>query len=164
MTCADLAGSAFEAPGVGFSTGSVSAPKQNLVLAVPSTVALGNIGAASASVTCFRSLGGAVGVSVLGAVLAHQVTASITGSLAATGAPSAGVSAADPVLRGGARHGRHQPGATSRVLSAGGQIGGTNGRAYWHPGDRGRLEQVGGHRGGAPLHHERGKFDHGPAG
>jgi EmrB/QacA subfamily drug resistance transporter len=63
---------------------------QNLVLAVQNTVPLRDIGAASASVAFFRSLGGAIGVSVLGAVLAHQVAGSITRQLAATGAPASG--------------------------------------------------------------------------
>jgi len=61
---------------------------QNLVLAVQNTVALRDIGAASASVAFFRSLGGAIGVSVLGAVLAHQVAGSITRQLAAAGVPA----------------------------------------------------------------------------
>jgi EmrB/QacA subfamily drug resistance transporter len=51
---------------------------QNLVLAVQNTVDVSEVGAASATVTFFRSLGGAVGVSVLGAVLATRVTALIT--------------------------------------------------------------------------------------
>jgi hypothetical protein len=61
---------------------------QNLVLAVQNTVALRDIGAASSSVAFFRSLGGTVGVSVLGAVLAHRVTGSITRELAAAGIPA----------------------------------------------------------------------------
>ncbi|MEU7925496.1 MDR family MFS transporter [Micromonospora sp. NPDC049801] len=63
---------------------------QNLVLAVQNTVALKDIGAASSSVAFFRSLGGAVGVSVLGAVLAHRVTDQITRDLAAAGIPTSG--------------------------------------------------------------------------
>ncbi len=51
---------------------------QNLVLAVQNSVPLRDLGAASASVTFFRSLGGAIGVSVLGAVLANRVTADLT--------------------------------------------------------------------------------------
>ncbi|HZX07184.1 MDR family MFS transporter, partial [Kribbella sp.] len=51
---------------------------QNLVLAVQNTVDVSEVGAASATVTFFRSLGGAVGVSVLGAVLATRVTNLIT--------------------------------------------------------------------------------------
>jgi hypothetical protein len=46
---------------------------QNLVLAVQNTVDVSQIGASSATVSFFRSLGGAVGVSVLGAVLASRV-------------------------------------------------------------------------------------------
>jgi len=61
---------------------------QNLVLAVQNTVALKDIGAASSSVAFFRSLGGAMGVSILGAVLAHRVTDQITHDLAAAGVPA----------------------------------------------------------------------------
>jgi hypothetical protein len=39
-------------------------------------------------VAFFRSLGGTIGVSVLGAVLAHRVTDSITTQLAAAGVPA----------------------------------------------------------------------------
>ncbi|HEY9336803.1 MAG TPA: EmrB/QacA family drug resistance transporter, partial [Kribbella sp.] len=46
---------------------------QNLVLAVQNTVDVTQIGASSATVAFFRSLGGAVGVSALGAVLATRV-------------------------------------------------------------------------------------------
>ncbi len=63
---------------------------QNLVLAVQNTVSLKDIGAASASVAFFRSLGGTIGVSVLGAVLARRVTDRITGDLAAAGIPASG--------------------------------------------------------------------------
>ncbi|MGY4908361.1 MDR family MFS transporter [Micromonospora aurantiaca (nom. illeg.)] len=63
---------------------------QNLVLAVQNTVALKDIGAASASVAFFRSLGGTIGVSVLGAVLARRVTDRITHDLAAAGIPTSG--------------------------------------------------------------------------
>jgi EmrB/QacA subfamily drug resistance transporter len=65
---------------------------QNLVLAVQNTVALKDIGAASSTVAFFRSLGGTVGVSVLGAVLARQVTDDITSQLQAAGMPSSGSS------------------------------------------------------------------------
>ncbi|WP_064441965.1 MFS transporter [Hoyosella altamirensis] len=46
---------------------------QNLVLAVQNTVNPKDLGAASATVTFFRSLGGAAGVSVLGAVLSTHI-------------------------------------------------------------------------------------------
>ncbi|WP_030438130.1 MFS transporter [Actinoplanes subtropicus] len=66
---------------------------QNLVLAVQNTVALKDIGAASSTVAFFRSLGGTIGVSVLGAVLAHRVTDNLTHELAAAGVPASGASA-----------------------------------------------------------------------
>ena len=47
---------------------------QNLVLAVQNTVKSSDIGTASASVAFFRSVGGAIGVSVLGAILGSRVT------------------------------------------------------------------------------------------
>jgi EmrB/QacA subfamily drug resistance transporter len=56
---------------------------QNLVLAVQNTVKATDIGTASASVAFFRSVGGAIGVSVLGAVLASRVTQLSTEGLAA---------------------------------------------------------------------------------
>jgi MFS family permease len=54
---------------------------QNLVLAVQNSVPLRDLGAASASVTFFRSLGGTIGVSVLGAVLANRVTSDLVTAL-----------------------------------------------------------------------------------
>ena len=50
---------------------------QNIVLAVQNTVDVSQVGATSATVSFFRSLGGAVGVAVLGAVLANHVTANV---------------------------------------------------------------------------------------
>ncbi|GAA1615854.1 MDR family MFS transporter [Actinoplanes couchii] len=46
---------------------------QNFVLVVQNAVPLSDIGAASATVAFFRSLGGTIGVAVLGAILARQV-------------------------------------------------------------------------------------------
>jgi EmrB/QacA subfamily drug resistance transporter len=63
---------------------------QNLVLAVQNTVPAGDLGAASSTVAFFRSLGGTVGVSVLGAVLASQVASLTAGRLDAAGAAPAG--------------------------------------------------------------------------
>jgi EmrB/QacA subfamily drug resistance transporter len=51
----------------------MGATMQNLVLAVQNTVSLRDIGAASSSVSFIRSLGGAIAVSALGAVLTAQV-------------------------------------------------------------------------------------------
>ncbi|MFF5177846.1 MDR family MFS transporter [Micromonospora sp. NPDC000316] len=65
---------------------------QNLVLAVQNTVSLKDIGAASSSVAFFRSLGGTIGVSVLGAVLARRVTDQISHDLTAAGIPTSGSS------------------------------------------------------------------------
>ncbi len=61
---------------------------QNLVLVVQNTVSLPDMGAASAAVAFFRSLGGAVGVAVLGAVLSTRVTTMVTDGLAEIGAPA----------------------------------------------------------------------------
>ncbi|MEC3975627.1 MFS transporter [Amycolatopsis sp. H20-H5] len=63
---------------------------QNLVLVVQNTVSMRDMGSASSVVTFFRSLGGAAGVSALGAVLAAQVSTNIVGSLTKLGLPTAG--------------------------------------------------------------------------
>ncbi|MGC0423178.1 MDR family MFS transporter [Embleya sp. AB8] len=52
----------------------IGALQQNLVLAVQNAVPVHQLGAASSVVAFFRSLGGAVGVSALGAVMATKVT------------------------------------------------------------------------------------------
>ena len=62
---------------------------QNLVLVVQNTVPLKDIGAASSTVSFFRSLGGTIGVSVLGAVLARHVQDQIAHGLADAGLRSA---------------------------------------------------------------------------
>ena len=56
---------------------------QNLVLAVQNTVDLRNIGAASSLVSFLRSLGGTIGVTVLGVVLSGRVSELLGGSAAA---------------------------------------------------------------------------------
>lgn len=63
---------------------------QNLVLVIQNTVPLREIGAASGAITFFRSLGGTVGVSVLGAVLANRVASNIAEGLAKAGIPTGG--------------------------------------------------------------------------
>jgi len=63
---------------------------QNLVLAVQNTVKATDIGTASASVAFFRSVGGAIGVSVLGAVLGTRVTQLANEGLAAANIPVQG--------------------------------------------------------------------------
>ncbi|MFG3715745.1 MDR family MFS transporter [Micromonospora sp. NPDC047730] len=80
-----LVGAAMFIVGVG-----VGMTMQNLVLAVQNTVSLKDIGAASSTVAFFRSLGGTIGVSVLGAVLARRVTEQITTDLATAGIPTSG--------------------------------------------------------------------------
>lgn len=63
---------------------------QNLVLAVQNTVRASDIGTASSSVAFFRSVGGAIGVSVLGAILNSRVSELATQGLAAAGIPVTG--------------------------------------------------------------------------
>ncbi len=63
----------------------LGATMQNLVLAVQNTVAQSDMGSASATVAFFRSLGGAIGVSALGAVLSARVTTLVTEGLARLG-------------------------------------------------------------------------------
>ena len=66
---------------------------QNLVLATQNQVAPADLGSASSVVTFFRSLGGAVGVSALGAVLGNRVTHYVKDGLAELGPKGAGRSA-----------------------------------------------------------------------
>jgi len=56
----------------------LGATQQNLVLAVQNNVDQANIGAASSVVAFFRTLGGAIGVSALGAVLSHRTAQHVT--------------------------------------------------------------------------------------
>ena len=93
MALATVGGGAMALVGIG-----VGMTMQNLVLAVQNTVALKDIGAASSTVTFFRSLGGTIGVSVLGAVLAHRVTDNLTHELAAAGMSAGGDAAASSSL------------------------------------------------------------------
>ncbi|MBD5785300.1 MFS transporter [Cellulosimicrobium terreum] len=61
---------------------------QNLVLAVQNTLDVKEMGAGSSTVAFFRTLGGAIGVSVLGAVLATKVSSSIESGLTTLGVPT----------------------------------------------------------------------------
>ncbi|MCP1412769.1 MFS transporter [Paenarthrobacter sp. A20] len=63
---------------------------QNLVLAVQNTVQAKDIGTASASVAFFRSVGGAIGVSVLGAIMSNHVKDLAVEGMAAAGIPVQG--------------------------------------------------------------------------
>ncbi len=72
---------------------------QNLVLVVQNTVRFEDIGAGSSLVAFFRSLGGAIGVSVLGALLATHARDTITSGLAAQGIKAAGTADTVPDVR-----------------------------------------------------------------
>ncbi len=63
----------------------LGATMQNLVLAVQNNTPQADLGAASSVVTFFRSIGGSIGVSALGAVLSHQVAETVTKGLTAMG-------------------------------------------------------------------------------
>ncbi|MBV9594814.1 MAG: MFS transporter [Actinobacteria bacterium] len=76
------------AAGMALAGIGMGATMQNLVLAVQNTVSMRDIGSASASVAFIRSLGGAIGVSALGAVLATQVTEHINTGLSKLGVSS----------------------------------------------------------------------------
>ena len=76
---------------------------QNIVLAVQNTVDVSQVGATSATVSFFRSLGGAVGVAVLGAVLANHVATKVAAGLRAAGVPSGGIRRCQPRPQGPAR-------------------------------------------------------------
>ncbi|MPV37011.1 MFS transporter [Georgenia subflava] len=67
----------------------LGASMQNLVLAVQNTVPVSDVGAATSTVTFFRTLGGAMGIQVLGAIYALRVT-----DLARAGYAEQGVDAA----------------------------------------------------------------------
>ncbi|MFC8177391.1 MFS transporter [Rhodococcus sp. 14-2470-1b] len=71
---------------VGLGTGMLM---QNLVLAVQNTVSVHNIGAASSTVAFFRTFGGAIGVSVLGSLLATRVAEKSAAGLAELGVDGA---------------------------------------------------------------------------
>ncbi|GGF97752.1 MFS transporter [Rhodococcoides trifolii] len=68
---------------VGLGVGSLM---QNVVLAVQNTVSSHEIGTASSTVAFFRTFGGAIGVSVLGSILASRVA-----TLSATGLAAEGI-------------------------------------------------------------------------
>jgi EmrB/QacA subfamily drug resistance transporter len=63
----------------------LGATMQNLVLAVQNNTAQSDMGAASSVVAFFRSMGGSIGVSALGAALSHQVSDTVTSGLARMG-------------------------------------------------------------------------------
>jgi len=68
----------------------MGATMQNLVLAVQNNAKAADLGAASSVVAFFRSMGGSIGVSALGALLAHQVADKVTAGLAKLGIDPSG--------------------------------------------------------------------------
>ena len=99
----------FVAVGMAVVGTGVGLTMQNLVLAVQNTVELHEIGATTSTVTFFRSLGGTVGVSVLGAVLAARVTDKVADGLAALGLPASAAA-------GGSLDLAHAPAAVEQVV------------------------------------------------
>ncbi|MER5551377.1 MDR family MFS transporter [Streptomyces sp. NPDC002793] len=77
---------------------------QNLVLAAQNDVPAHELGAATSVLSFFRSLGGTIGTSVLGAILANQVASEMSKGLAESGIPAAG---------GGGGHGSAVPDMTT---------------------------------------------------
>lgn len=78
----------------------LGATMQNLVLAVQNNVAQADLGAASSVVAFFRSMGGSVGVSALGALLSTQVAGRVSAGLERMGlaAQTSGQSGSIPDL------------------------------------------------------------------
>lgn len=68
----------------------LGATMQNLVLAVQNNVSMADIGSASAVVAFFRSMGGSIGISALGAVLSYSVAEKVASGLAAIGVDTSG--------------------------------------------------------------------------
>ncbi|NIZ92859.1 MFS transporter [Kineococcus rubinsiae] len=66
---------------------------QNLVLAVQNVTAPEDLGSASSFIAFTRTLGGAIGVSALGAVLSHRVASHLETGLTAAGIPASALGA-----------------------------------------------------------------------
>src|SRR5699024_3386787 len=79
----------------GFGVGALI---QKILLAVQNTVDVTDVGAASATIAFFRSLGGAVGVTALGALLTNQVTQQIQEQTGDTANGASGLSGDDTSL------------------------------------------------------------------
>lgn len=78
----------------------MGATMQNLVLAVQNNTKQADMGAASSLVAFFRTMGGSIGVSALGAALGHQVSTQVISGLRALGMhlPAGGDSRSIPDL------------------------------------------------------------------
>jgi hypothetical protein len=98
---------------MGFGMGAMM---QNLVLAVQNSVDVSNIGAASATIAFFRTLGGAIGVSVLGAVLANSVRDSVATGIAQLGPKAA--AAAQSGTGNGTLDLKDMPGSMATIVRA----------------------------------------------
>lgn len=95
---------------------------QNYVLAVQNTVDVTQVGAASALVAFFRSLGGVIGVSLLGVIVTHQVRAQIAAQsgLAPDGGTKAELTASSsPAMHAIVQHAYAEAIATVFVVAAG---------------------------------------------
>lgn len=68
----------------------MGALQQNLVLAVQNSVPHRDVGAASSLVATFRTMGGAVGVALLGTALSHRVSDHVAAGMARLGVPASG--------------------------------------------------------------------------
>ena len=98
---------------MGFGLGAMM---QNLVLAVQNSVDVTNIGAASATIAFFRTLGGAIGVSVLGAILANDVRDKIAAGLTRLGPDAA--AAANASGGTGTLDIKHMPAPIAQIVRA----------------------------------------------
>lgn len=70
---------------------------QNLVLVVQNVVPVRQLGAASSVIAFFRSLGGSIGVSIMGAVMGSRVTTLITDGLSDLGIEQGGAAASGQI-------------------------------------------------------------------
>ena len=121
---------------------------QNLVLIVQNTARPEEMGVASSGVAFFRSLGGTVGVSVMGAALATAATDLFATSKEALGAAIAGL---------GRRGGRCRRAAAVRHAAdrqRPPRVGARHRRGHLRPGDRALLPHRGSRRGRQP-HRDR---------
>lgn len=72
---------------------------QTTMLIAQNSVEMKDIGSATAAIMFLRSIGGAVGVSMLGALYAHRISDSLTGSLGASNPLGAGAELSPAVVR-----------------------------------------------------------------
>ena len=109
---------------MGFGMGAMM---QNLVLAVQNSVDHTQVGAASAAIAFFRTLGGAIGVSVLGAILANRVRDGIVEGITALGPKAA--AAAKSSGGTGTLDIKHMPEPVAGIVRA--AYGDATGHIFW---------------------------------